>query len=128
MSKLIFQNCRMIDVNNYKELPKINIAQMDIAASGFGDKYKTAKAFLTQAGDGNIEEGVVELWDVAQKSQKDVILYECWVYLADTAHIFHFGTDKDTGIAMMQWSFSDVETGDEDGLSADLQEAFDTKD
>jgi hypothetical protein len=96
---------------------------------GFGDKYKTAEHFLEQSGDGDMEEAVVELWDVVDAKKPEEVLYDCWVYLSDTANVFFAGTIKDTEAAMCQWSFDD-HTGDESNeeLCSDLQEAFDNKD
>jgi hypothetical protein len=129
MANLKFKNCRQITAKNYKELSEVQLQQMAISASlGYGDEYTTAEHFLEQSGDGDINDAVVELWDVVATENPDTVLYECWVYLADTANVFFVGTTKDTEAAMCQWSFDD-HTKDESNqeLCADLQEAFDKK-
>jgi hypothetical protein len=129
MATLKFQNHRQITAENYKELSEIQLQQMAISATlGFGKKYKTAKHFLEQSGDGDMEEAVVELWDVVDTAKLEVVLYECWVYIVDTANVFFAGTTKDTLAAMCQWSFDDhTEDGTNEELCADLQKAFDSK-
>ncbi len=129
MAKLEFKNHRQITAKNYQELSKVNLQQMAISATlGYGKEFTTADHFLEQSGDGDIEEAVVELWDVVKTEKPNVVLYECWVYIADTANVFFAGTTKDTLAAMCQWSFED-QTGDgsNEQLCADLQEAFDNK-
>ena len=129
MATLEFKNCREINASNYKKLSKIHLQQMALGATmGFGEDFKTAKHFLEQTGDGDIEDGVVELWDVIDAKNPEKVLYECWVYLADTANVFFAGTATDTQAAMCQWSFDD-HTGDgrNEELCADLQKAFDAK-
>ena len=108
MPTLQFKNCREINAKNYKKLSEIQLKQMEISATlGFGNKYTTAEDFLEQSGDGDINDAVVELWDVVATENPEKILYECWVYLADTANVFFVGTTKDTEAAMCQWSFDD---------------------
>ena len=98
------------------------------ATMGFGEEFKTAKHFLEQSGDGDIEDGAVELWEVIDAKNPEKVLYECWVYLADTANVFFAGTATDTQAAMCQWSFDDhTEDGKNEELCADLQKAFDAK-
>lgn len=65
---------------------------------------------------------------MVESDKANVVLYECWVYLADTANVFLAGTIKDTNAAMCQWSFDD-QTGDgsNEELCNDLQSAFDIK-
>ncbi len=129
MATLKFQNHRQITAENYKKLSQVHLRQMAISATlGFGEEYKTAEHFLEQSGDGDIEEAVVELWDVVEIDKPTIILYECWVYLVDTANVFFAGTTDDTNAAMCQWSFDD-HTGDgsNEVLCADLQKAFDEK-
>lgn len=130
MPTLKFKNCRQINAENYKKLSKIQLEQMAISATlGFGEDYTTVEHFLEQSGDGDINEAVVELWDVVATENPEKVLYECWVYLADTANVFFVGTTKDTQATMCQWSFDD-HTGDgsNEEFCNDLQEAFDKKD
>ena len=128
MPTLQFKNCRQITAENYKKLSKIQLEQMAISATlGFGDEYTTAEHFLEQSGDGDINDGVVELWDVVAAENPKKVLYECWVYLADTANVFFVGTTKDTQAAMCQWSFDDhTGNGSNTELCEDLQDAFDS--
>ncbi len=130
MPTLQFKNCRQINAENYKKLSKIQLEQMAISATlGFGGEYTTAEHFLEQTGDGDINEAVVELWDVVATENPEKVLYECWVYLADTANVFFVGTTKDTQAAMCQWSFDDhTADGSNAELCDDLQDAFDKKD
>jgi len=126
MTTLQFKNKRIINAENYKELSPVYLQQMAIGATlGFGEEFNTPEHFLEQNGDGDIEEGSVELWDIVDASAPDRVLYDCWYYLADTANVFYAGTDKDTGIAMCQDSF-DNHTGTEEGeeLAATLQKAY----
>jgi hypothetical protein len=129
MSKLQFKNHRQINAQNYKKLSKIQLEQMAISATlGFGDEYTTPEHFLEQSGDGDINEAVVELWDVVETTKPEEVLYECWVYIVDTANVFFVGTTKDTEAAMCQWSFDDhSKNGTNEELCNDLQEAFDNK-
>lgn len=129
MAKLKFTNHRQITAQNYKALNEIHLQQMAISATlGFGEEYTTPEHFLEQSGDGDMDDAVVELWDVVEDSNPNVVLYECWVYIVDTANVFFAGTTKDTKAAMCQWSFDD-HTGDGSGkeLCNDLQIAFDSK-
>ena len=129
MATLKFQNYRKITAENYKKLSEIQLQQMAINATlGFGKDFTTPEHFLEQSGDGDIKEAVVELWDVVEADKANFVLYECWVYLADTANVFLAGTIKDTNAAMCQWSFDD-QTGDgsNEELCNDLQSAFDSK-
>ena len=130
MPVLQFKNCRQINAENYKKLSKIQLEQMAISATlGFGDEYTTVEHFLEQSGDGDMAEAVVELWDVVAAEKPDKILYECWVYIVDTANVFFAGTTKDTLAAMCQWSFDDhTKDGSNTALCEDLQNAFDRKD
>ena len=130
MANLLFKNCRNINAKNYKELSPVHIQQMESSAtSGFGKEYITAAHFLEQSGDGDINDGEVELWDVVDIENPEKVLYECWVYLADTANVFFAGTADDTDAAMCQWSFDDHSgDGSKEQLCADLQAAFDAKD
>ncbi len=129
MTKLKFQNCREITAENYKELSEIQLQQMAISATlGYGEEYTTAEHFLEQSGDGDMEEALVELWEVVEESNPNVVLYDCWVYLTDTANVFFAETTKDTNAAMCQWSFDDhTENGSNTELCEDLQNAFDKK-
>lgn len=129
MTTLKFQNHRQITVENYKELSEIQLQQMAISATlGYGKEFTTAEHFLEQSGDGDMEEAVVELWDVVDADKPNVVLYECWVYIVDTANVFFAGTTKDTLVAMCQWSFDDhSEDESNEELCADLQKAFDSK-
>ncbi|MBC8109832.1 MAG: hypothetical protein H7Y04_02095 [Verrucomicrobia bacterium] len=129
MPKLAFKNCRLIHAENYKKLDSIHLKQMGISATlGFGEDYTIPEHFLEQCGDGDIKDGEVELWDVIEAKSPEKVLYECWVYLADTANVFFVGTVKDTNAAMCQWSFDDhTEDGSIRELCSDLQEAFDEK-
>lgn len=130
METLIFQNCRMITHENYKELQPVYLEQMAIVAGfGFGEEYTTAEHFLEQSGDGDIEQGEVELWDVVSENNLQKVLYDCWVYLADTANVFEAGTAIDTGIGMCQWSFEQLRNKEDKAeLLNALQDAFDEKD
>jgi hypothetical protein len=129
MTLLKFQNYRQITAENYKELSEIQLQQMAISATlGFGEEYTTAEHFLEQSGDGDIEEAMVELWDVVDTANPNVVLYECWVYIVDTANVFFAGTTNDTNAAMCQWSFDDhTEDGSNAELCNNLQKAFDEK-
>ncbi len=129
MTNLKFKNQRQINAENYKELNEIQLQQMAISATlGFGEEYTTAEHFLEQSGDGDIEEAVVELWDVVATKNPEKVLYECWVYISDTANVFFAGTTNDTLAAMCQWSFDDhTEDGSNTELCEDLQKAFDNK-
>ena len=126
MTELKFINKRDINANNYKELPPVYIKQMEISATlGFGPDYATAEAFLEQCGDGDVEETFIELWDVVDSSNPDKALYDCWVYLVDTANVFYAGTDNETGVGMCQSYFENIggiEGGDD--LAKALQKAF----
>lgn len=126
MTKLSFKNCRLINAENYKSLGEIHLKQMEISATlGFGKEYKTAEHFLEQSGDGDIDQGEVELWNVVATNDPTKLLYECWVYHADTANVFYMGTTKDTNAAMCQFSFDDhSKDGSLEELCSDLQEAF----
>lgn len=128
MATLKFQNHRQITVENYKELSEIQLQQMAISATlGYGKEFTTAEHFLEQSGDGDMEEAVVELWDVVDADKPNVVLYECWVYIVDTANVFFAGTTKDTLAAMCQWSFDDHSgDGSNEELCSDLQKAFDS--
>ncbi len=129
MAKLKFTNHRQITAENYKELSKVHIQQMAISATlGYGKEFTTAEHFLEQSGDGDMEEAVVELWDVVDIAKPNVVLYECWVYIVDTANVFFAGTTKDTLAAMCQFSFDDHSgDGSNEELCSDLQKAFDDK-
>ncbi len=129
MAKLKFQNCRAINGENYKALSQIHLQQMEISATlGFGADYKTAEHFLEQCGDGDMNDAVAELWDVVTVDNPNIVVYECWVYLVDTANVFFAGTTNDTLAAMCQWSFDDHSKDGSNGeLCKDLQEAFDAK-
>jgi len=127
MPNLQFKNKRIIDAKNYKTLNEVYITQMAIGATlGFGEEYNTAEHFLAECGDGDIEDGQVELWDIVEASNPDHVLYDCWCYLVDTANVFHAGTVQETGVGMCQFSFDD-HTNTEEGrnLAQDLQTAFD---
>ena len=129
MATLKFQNHRQITAENYKELSEIHLQQMAISATlGYGKEFTTAEHFLEQSGDGDMEEAVVELWDVVEADKPNVVLYECWVYIVDTANVFFAGTTKDTLAAMCQFSFDDHSgDGSNTELCNDLQLAFDSK-
>jgi hypothetical protein len=95
---------------------------------GFGEEFTTAEDFLEQDGDGDIEQGNIEFWDIVAENEPNKVLYNCWVYLADTANFFEAGTTIDTGIGMCQWSFEILRTKeDKTELLDALQEAFDLK-
>ncbi len=58
----------------------------------------------------------------------NTVLYNCWVYLADTANVFEVETAIDTGVGMCQGSFEGSEEDESDSdLATALQEAFDNK-
>jgi hypothetical protein len=128
MTKLTFKNSRAINGKNYKELGEIHLKQMEICATrGYGKEYATAEHFLEQSGDGDMNDAVVELWDVVAADKPSVVLYECWVYLVDTATVFFAATTKDTLAGMCQWSFDDHSKDKSNKeLCQDLQEAFDS--
>jgi len=130
MPTLAFKNPRQITAENYKALGEVHLQQMAISATlGYGAAYTTPEHFLEQSGDGDMEEAVVELWDVVEASNPGIVLYDCWVYLVDTANVFFTGTTKDTEAAMCQWSFDDhTANGSNTELCSDLQKAFDQKD
>lgn len=129
MEKLIFKNCRMITHKNYKELEPVYLEQMAMAATlGFGEEYTTAEDFLEQDGDEDIEQGNIQLWDVVSETDLEKVLYDCWVYLADTASVFYAGKAIDTGIGMCQWSFEGLQKDEtKPHLANALQKAFDSK-
>jgi len=130
MANLIFKNLREINVGNYKDLSETYLKQMAISATlGFGKEYKTPEHFLEQCGDGDINDGFVELYDIVEKENPDKVLYDCWFYLGDTANVFFAGTTKDTLAAMCQDSFDDhTADGSNEQLCADLQKAYYNKD
>lgn len=127
MTALRFTNLRNITSENFAELPELHLRQMARAATlGFGVEYTTAEQFLEQTGDGDLEDGSAELWDVVDAAD-DRVLYEAWVYLVDTCTVFPAGTDLDSGIGMSQWSFEvHAEPGTKE-VSDALQAAFDTQ-
>lgn len=129
MPTLLFKNGRGVNGKNYKTLYKIHLRQMEISATrGFGAEYITAEHFLEQCRDGDMNDAVVELWDVVDADNPSVVVYDCWVYLADTATVFFAGTAEDTLAGMCQWSFDDhSEDKSNKELCQDLQEAFDSK-
>ncbi len=130
METLIFKNCRIITQENYKELAPVYLEQMALSAGfGFGEEFTTAEEFLEQSGDGDIEQGEIEFWDVVSEKEPNKVLYNCWVYLADTANVFEAGTAIDTGIGMCQWSFELLRAKEDKAELLDaLQDAFDLKD
>jgi len=126
MANLQFKNKRTINSSNYKDLAQIQLQQMAISATlGFGSEYTTPEHFLEQTGDGDIEDGLVELWDIVDSENPGKTLYECWYFLGDTANVFIAGTTEDTNAAMCQDSFDDM-TGDgsAEELCKDLQRAY----
>ena len=129
MGKLKFINRREINSLNYKDLNEVYLQQMAISATlGYGEEFTTPEHFLEQSGDGDIDEAVVELWNVVEAANPEVVLYDCWVYLADTANVFIAGTTTDTEAAMCQWSFDDhTKDGSNESLCHELQEAFNAK-
>jgi hypothetical protein len=123
---LQFQNGRLITGRNYKTLDAVGLKQMAICArNGFGKEFTTPEHFLEQCGDGEFEEGEAELWDVTDSENPEKILYNAWIYLADTGNVFDAGTDKDTGVGMIQFDFVDLKTNKNTALSDAIQEAFD---
>jgi hypothetical protein len=129
MTSLIFRNCRAINGSNYTELSDTHLEQMKATATlGFGPEYTTSEHFLEQCGDGDMADAIVELWDVVASDKPDHVVYECWVYLCDTATVFHAGTIKTAGAAMCQWSFDDHSGDGSNGeLCKSLQNAFDAQ-
>ena len=124
MTRLTFRNCRHISSDNYKTLPPIYLEQMAISAGlGFGAEFKTAEEFLDQATDGE-PDMTVDLWEVVETTSPDKILYDVWIYLVDTANVFHYGTAEDTGVGMIQFGFVEINTNEETELALDLQDAF----
>lgn len=131
MATLKFTNKRIITASNYKELSATYLEQMAFGATmGFGKEYTTPEDFLAQCGDGDIEDGEVELWDVEDAKNPYKPLYDCWIYMyGDTANIFHTGTTKDTGVAMTQSNFEVlVSTAENEQLAKDLHKAHRQKD
>ena len=127
MATLQFKNKREINAENYQDLAPVYLLQMAKAATlGYGEEFTTAEDFLSESGDGVIEDGIVELYDVVDSNNPNKVLYDCWVYLVDTATVFHAGTDTDTGVGMSKWSFNKHSKEADDTLAADLQLAFDT--
>lgn len=127
--KLVFKNCRKINYQNYKELAPVYIEQMAISATlGFGKQYTTAEDFLDQCSEGD-DSVMIELWDVVSENEPEKVLYDCWVYIVDTANVFYAGTANDTGIGMCQWYFEGSLEDDEKetNLVDALQKAFDNK-
>jgi hypothetical protein len=126
MQKLKFKNKRIIDTSNYKSLSDVHLKQMALGATmGFGSNYKTAEDFLEQCGDGDIEDGEVELWDIVDTANPNKPLYEFWYYLGDTGNIFFAGTTNDIGIAMCQDSFDNhTDDDDNDVLAEALEKAY----
>jgi hypothetical protein len=119
---LQFRNVRHITLDNYELLPEIFHLQMGISARlGFGEEFSTAVDFLEES------EGEVELWDIVDTEGDGEPIYDCWVYLADTANVFHHATDIDTGVGMIQFSFECLKGKDADckALAAEIQQAFD---
>jgi hypothetical protein len=127
MTTLLFTNCRKINGSNFHELSPVYLEQMaSSATSGFGAEYTTAEHFLEQCGDGDMNDAVAELWDVVASDAPQQVLYDCWVYLADTANVYVAGTTTNTQVAMCQWSFDDQsKDGSNQALCAALQAAFD---
>ncbi|HPH65993.1 MAG TPA: hypothetical protein PLF40_09630 [Kofleriaceae bacterium] len=129
MPTLVFTNGRNINGSNYQELSPIHLQQMaSSATSGFGAEYTTAEHFLEQCGDGDMNDAVAELWDIVASDAPDQVLYDCWVYLADTANVYVAGTVTNTNVAMCQFSFDDQsKDGSNGALCEALQAAFDQK-
>lgn len=124
MSRLTFTNCREISLDNYTELAPVFQEQMAISARlGFGAEFTTAAEFMDQATDGD-PDMTVELWDVVETANPEKVLYDAWIYLVDTANVFHHGTANDTGVGMIQFGFVEVDTNEETELALDMQEAF----
>lgn len=118
---LKFQNRRRITFANYESLPEIFLRQMGISARlGYGEDYHTPEDFLEQS------EGEVELWDVMEVGGDGEAVYDCWVYLADTANVFHHATEIDTGVGMIQFDFNCLKGKDADckALAMEIQAAF----
>lgn len=118
---LKFQNRRRITFDNFQSLPEIFFRQMGISARlGFGDEFSTPEDFLEES------EGEVELWDVVEQDGNGEVIYDCWVYLADTANVFHHATDIDTGVGMIQFDFDCLKGKDADckALAMEIQAAF----
>lgn len=127
MTTLMFTNRRAINGANYEELSDVHRQQMARSATlGFGAEYTTAEHFLEQCGDGDMNDAVAELWGVVASDAPEHVLYDCWVYLADTASVYFAGTADNVGVAMCQWSFDDQsKDGSNQELCAALQTAFD---
>lgn len=118
---LKFQNRRRITFENYESLPEIYLRQMGISAQlGFGEDYHSPVDFLEQS------EGEVELWDVVEQGGNGEVIYDCWVYVVDTANVFHHATEIDTGVGMIQFDFDCLKGKDADckALSMEIQAAF----
>jgi hypothetical protein len=121
IAMLEFRNRRFINEDNYEALPEIFHRQMAISAVlGFGEDFSTPIDFLNES------EGEVELWDIFEVDGSGEVIYDCWVYLADTANVFHHGTDIDTGVGMIQFSFECLKGKDADckALAAEIEAAF----
>lgn len=118
---LQFRNRRRITFDNYEALPEIFLRQMGISATlGFGKEFTTPEDFIEES------EGEIELWDIIDTEGNGEVIYDCWVYLADTANVFHHATDIDTGIGMIQFSFDCLKGQDADckALAKEVQAAF----
>ena len=126
MTTFVFTNYRPINGSNFHELSPVHLQQMASSATlGFGAEYTTAEHFLEQCGDGDMNDAVAELWDVVASDAPQHVLYQCWVYLADTANVYVAGTTTNTQAAMCQWSFDDQsKDGSNQALCAALQAAF----
>lgn len=121
---LQFRNVRHITFDNFELLPEIFHNQMGISATlGFGKDFTTAEDFLEEC------EGEIELWDIVDTEGDGQPIYDCWVYLADTANVFHHATDIDTGVGMIQFSFECLKGKDADckALATEIQKAFDER-
>jgi hypothetical protein len=128
MSRLTFTNCRHIGMDNYKTLAPVFQEQMTISSAlGFGTENPSATDFIDQSTDGD-PDAYVELWDVVETANPDKVLYDAWIYLVDTANVFHHGTANDTGVGMIQFGFVDINTNEETELALDMQEAFENID
>lgn len=128
MINLEYKNKKVINSKNYKDLNEIQLQQLAICASlSFGEAYSTAEDFLEQTGNGNIQEGYAELFDIAERGNQRKVLYQAWFYQFNNANVFFVGTTNNIGFGMREGFFK---TQDENCeiLCADLQKAYYSRD
>lgn len=125
MKKLQFQNFRLITPANFSGLGEIHQQQFMLCGGMcYGEEFEDPTEVFAQTYDSRCE-----LWDVTESGDSADILYEVWVFDVDTACVFYAGTDKDTGVGMIQNYFDPIEIDTEETqkLCKALQQAFDEK-